>query len=376
MTFRAGSKSQRLGFAVYTVLLLLFFCGSISNAAEVRLKDIAHFEGFRPNQLIGYGVIVGLDGTGDGTRGGFTRQILSNMMYKLGVTIPASAIQVKNTATVMVTAELPPFAKAGTRIDAVVSSLADAKSLQGGTLLMTPLRAASREIYAVAQGPVSIGGFGAAGGGATVQQNHLTVGVAVNGALIERDLPLNLPGRVLKLHLYHPDFTTAHRTAESINKHFQTDMSTAVDPSEIRISVPEEFHENIVEFIYQVENVKVEPDTRAVVVMNERTGTVVMGENVRVSTVAVAHGNLNIVIRETPEVSQPEPFSEGTTVVVPRTDIYVTEDNNKLLLVPEGVTIGDVVRALNAIGVTPRDLISVIVALKEAGALQADLKFL
>ncbi|MBI4776581.1 MAG: flagellar basal body P-ring protein FlgI [Deltaproteobacteria bacterium] len=347
-------------------------------SANVRIKDIANFEGFRANQLIGYGIVVGLNGTGDGTRAEFTKQILSNMLYKLGVTISPSAIRVKNTATVMVTAELPPFAKAGTRLDVLVSSLGDAKSLQGGTLLLTPLRAPNREIYAVGQGPVSVGGFGAGGAGASVQQNHLTVGTVINGGLVEKDLPLSIAhARKVRLNLYKADFTTAYRMAERINEHFGSAVAKPIDASAVSVDVPERDQADVVEFLYQVENVNVRPDAKAVVILNERTGTVVMGENVRVSTVAVAHGNLNIVIRETPEVSQPEPFSErGRTVVVPRTDVYVNEEENKLLLLPEGVTIGEVVRALNAIGVSPRDLISVLMAIKEAGALQADLRLL
>jgi len=347
-------------------------------SSNVRIKDIANFEGFRANQLIGYGIVVGLNGTGDGTRAEFTKQILSNMLFKLGVTISPSAIQVKNTATVMATAELPPFAKAGTRLDVLVSSLGDAKSLQGGTLLLTPLRAPNREIYAVGQGAVSVGGFGAAGAGASVQQNHLTVGSVINGGLVEKDLPLSIArARKVRLDLYKADFTTAYRMAERINDHFGSILAKPIDASAVSVEVPEKDQADVVEFLYRVENVTVKPDAKAVVVLNERTGTVVIGENVRVSTVAVAHGNLNIVIRESPEVSQPAPFSErGRTVVVPRTDIYVSEEENKLMLLPEGITIGEVVRALNAIGVSPRDLISVIMALKEAGALQADLRLL
>jgi len=374
-----GNRFRRLrGILGAGLMCTALFWSSPPAGATVRVKDIASFEGFRPNQLIGYGIVVGLDGTGDGTRAEFTKQILSNMMFKLGVTIAPDAIRVKNTATVMVTAELPAFAKSGTRMDALVSSMGDAKSLQGGTLLMTPLRAANREIYAVAQGSLSIGGFEAAGRAAAVQKNHLTVGMVVNGALIEKDLPVSISNsRRVILNLYKPDFTTAHRLSEKINEHFEGMPAKPMDPSSVRVEVPEPFRERMVAFISQLENLRIKPDTKAVIVMNERTGTVVMGENVRVSTVAVAHGNLNIVIRETAEVSQPGPFARrGETVVIPGTDIYVEEDQNHMLLLPSGVTIGDVVRALNAIGVSPRDLISVIVALKEAGALQADLRLL
>ena len=209
-------------------------------SANVRIKDVANFEGFRANQLIGYGIVVGLNGTGDGTRAEFTKQILSNMLHKLGITISPSAIRVKNTATVMATGELPPFAKAGTRLDVLVSSLGDAKSLQGGTLLMTPLRAANREIYAVVQGAVSVGGFGAGGGGGGVQQNHLTVGTVVNGALIEKDLPVSIAhARRVKLNLFKPDFTTAYRMAEKINEHFGSVLAKPIDASSVNVDVPE-----------------------------------------------------------------------------------------------------------------------------------------
>jgi len=372
-----GYDSVKKGLLFWCVLLICVFCTSEAVSAA-RIKDIANINGFRPNQLIGYGIVVGLNGTGDGTRVEFTKQILSNMMQKLGVTTDPEEIKVKNTATVMVTAELPPFAKAGMRIDTLVSSLGDAKSLQGGTLVITPLRAANRQIYAVAQGPVSIGGFAVSGQAGSVQQNHPTVGTVINGALIEKNVPISFRNKsTLLVNLHRPDFTTSFRVAEKINSHFNQDVAKALDPSSVSVNVPEQDREELVRLVYQIENLTVTADTRAVVVLNERTGTVVMGQNVRISTVAVAHGNLNIEIKETPQVSQPQPFAErGETKVVPRTQIYVSEEQNKLLLMPEGVTIAEVVRALNSIGVSPRDLIAVFQAIQAAGALQAELKII
>jgi flagellar P-ring protein precursor FlgI len=244
--------------------------------------------------------------------------------------------------------------------------------------LVTPLRAANGQVYAVTQGALSIGGFSAAGAGASVQQNHPTVGMVASGATIERDLPIEFNGKnSLLVNLHQPDFTTSFRVAEKINSYFGIQLAKAMDPSSVNIAVPQNCRNELVNLVYQIENLEVTPDAKACVVLNERTGTVVMGQNVRISTVAVAHGNLNIEIKETPQVSQPQPFSEkGETVVVPRSEVYVSEEKNKLLLLPEGVTIGEVVRALNAIGVTPRDLIAVLQAIQAAGALQAELKII
>jgi len=368
---------------IAVILLLIVVAGpwpfgETSPAWGARIKDIANIEGFRPNQLVGYGIVVGLNGTGDGTQVEFTKQILSNMMDRLGVTVNPDDIKVKNTATVMVTAELPPFAKAGNQIDVLVSSLGDAKSLQGGTLMLTPLRAPNREVYALAQGPVSIGGFAVSGEAGSVQQNHPTAGLVPSGAIVEKDLPVTIQrNNRLVINLAQPDFTTAYRVAEEINGFLGEPLAEAVDPSRINVGVPQQHRDHIVRLVYQLENLNVTVDSKAIVVVNERTGTVVVGSNVRISTVAVAHGNLNIEISETPEASQPAPFSEtGQTVVVPRTQIYVNEEDNRLLLMPEGVTIGEVVRALNSIGVTPRDLIAVLQAIQAAGALQAELKII
>jgi len=360
------------------VAMLICLSWLAESAFAARIKDIASVSGYRANQLVGFGIVVGLNGTGDGTRVDITKQILSNMMRNFGVSVDAEDIKVKNTATVMATAELPPFAKAGTRIDVLVSSLGDAKSLQGGTLLVTPLHAANGEIYAVTQGALSIGGFAAQGAAASVQQNHPTVAMVASGATIEKNLPIKFQNKdSLLVNLQRPDFTTAFRMAETINSYFGTQLAQPLDPSSVNVVVPESYRNELVHLVYQIENLDVTPDVKACVVLNERTGTVVMGQNVRISTVAVAHGNLNIEIRETPQVSQPQPFSErGETVVVPRSEIYINEEQNKLLLLNEGVTIGEVVRALNAIGVSPRDLIAVLQAIQAAGALQAEIKII
>ena len=378
-TLSEAKKSKRDHFILLAVSVALFGVLALAQVAHsARIKDIANIEGFRTNQLVGYGIVVGLNGSGDGTQVEFTKQILANMMDRLGVTVNPDDVKVKNTATVMITAELPAFAKAGTRIDALVSSMGDAKSLQGGTLLMTPLRAPNREVYAVAQGAVSIGGFAVSGDAGSVQQNHPTAGIVPNGAIVEQDLPVSFNyRRKLVLNLYYPDFTTSFRMAEKINGYFGKQVAKALDPTRVSMNVPEGLRDDPVRLVYEIENLQVAIDAKAIVVLNERTGTVVMGQNVRISTVAVSHGNLNIEIKETPQVSQPAPFARrGETVVVPRTNIYVSEEKNKLLLMPEGVTIGEVVRALNSIGASPRDLIAVLEAIRASGALQAELKII
>jgi flagellar P-ring protein precursor FlgI len=321
---------------------------------------------------------VGLDGTGDDDKTEFTYQSLASMLEKMGIVVDPEEVDIDNVAAAMVTADLPPFAKVGSRIDVVVSAIGNSESLQGGTLIMTPLKAADGNVYAVAQGPISIGGFsfaGAAGGG--VQKNHPTVGQIPGGALIEKEVPVDLSLKEnLHISLYKPDFTTSLRMAEAIKKHMPQTMALAVDAGTVRVTVPPDFSDDVVQFIANIEKIDVRPDSVARVVLNERTGTVVMGEKVRISTVAVSHGNLSIIVKEQPTVSQPLPFSEGETVVVPRTEIEVQEQEANLMLLPEGPSIGDVIRALNAIGVSPRDLIAIIQAIKAAGALHAELEII
>ncbi|RMF90854.1 MAG: flagellar basal body P-ring protein FlgI [Nitrospinota bacterium] len=358
------------------ILLLLVSMGTLALAA--RVKDITTIAGVRENQLIGYGLVVGLDGTGDRGGTGFTTQTIASMLRGLGITVDPAVIKVRNVAAVMVTAHLPPFARPGSRIDVVVSSIGDAKSLQGGTLLLTPLRAPDGKIYAMAQGPISIGGFafsGNAGGG--VQRNHPTVGHIAGGAIVERAVPVQFAGRdSLTLLLNEPDFTTSFRLVETINRQFGAAVAQAVDSGTVTVRIPEPYRQNVVEFVSTIENMELTPDTVARVVLDERTGTVVIGENVRISTVAIAHGNLSIEIRETQQVSQPPPLSSGQTVVTPETQIQVQEEKANLLVLPQAVTIRDLVKALNAIGVTPRDLIAIFQAIKAAGALHARLEIM
>ncbi|NDY42265.1 flagellar basal body P-ring protein FlgI [Dissulfurirhabdus thermomarina] len=357
--------------AVLAALCLL----AAGPASAARLKDVADLQGARANQLVGYGLVVGLSGSGDGTQAEFTIQSIVNMMERMGINVDPNAVKVKNVAGVMVTAQLPPFAKVGQKIDVLVSSMGDAKSLQGGTLLLTPLKGVDGQVYALAQGAVSLGGFGAGGAGAGVQKNHLTAGRIPNGATVERQVPLALDGKgELRLTLHRPDFTTAHRAAGAVNRALGAPLARALDAETLAVAVPPAYRDDVVGFLARVETVEVAVDNRARVVLDERTGTVVMGSQVRLSTVAVAHGNLSIQIRETPRVSQPPPFSRGQTVVTPETQVGVKEEAGGLVVLDTGATIGELVRALNAVGVTPRDLIAILHSVKAAGALQADLE--
>ena len=363
------------GVITFLVLALVVLTGTGVDAEAARVKDIAGFEGARPNQLIGYGLIVGLNGSGDDDKTEFTYQSLSSMLQRMGIVVDKEDVDLDNVAGVMVTATLPPFAKVGTRIDVLVSSMGNAEDLQGGTLLLAPLSAPDGNVYAVAQGPISIGGFsagGAAGGG--VQKNHPTVGYIPGGAIIERGLPRNLmEGQTISLNLNNPDFTTCLRLTEVINRGLGEETAHPLDAGTVKIKVPLESQENLVEFISRVENLEIAPDSVAKIVLNERTGTVIMGEKVRISTVAVSHGNLSIIIKESARVSQPLPFSEGETVVTPETSVAVMEESRRLVVVPEGVNIREVVNGLNSIGVSPRDLISILQAIRVSGALQAEL---
>jgi flagellar P-ring protein precursor FlgI len=362
------------------IIFIIAFILAVPYASHAtRIKDIASIDGVRDNQLVGYGLVVGLNGSGDSDQTKFPVQTLSNLLERSGVTIRRTDITVKNLAAVMVTATLPPFAKQGTKLDVLVSSMGDAKSLAGGTLVMTPLKGGDGQVYAVAQGAVSTSAFSYGGQAASAQKNHPTAGRVPEGALVERELPTVLSDRGrLRLNLHNPDFTTASRLAAAINAKFNSAIAVCNDPGSVSLSVPERYHGNTVEFAAAMEGLEVQPDTAAKVVLNERTGTIVMGNAVRISTVAVAHGNLTLTIKETPMVSQPAPFSKvGETVVVPRTDIKVNEQKGAgLSVLKEGANIGDVVRALNAIGVTPRDLMGIMQAIKAAGALQGELAIL
>jgi flagellar P-ring protein precursor FlgI len=346
-----------------------------ASAHAVRIKELASFEGVRENQLVGYGLVVGLNGTGDSDQARLQLLSVATMLERMGTSINASQIKLKNVAAVMVTATLPPFAKQGNPLDVTVSSMGDAKSIAGGTLVMTPLKGADNQVYAVAQGAVLTNSFAFGGQAASAQKNHPTAGRIPSGALVERELPNTLTGKSqLHLNLARADFTTASRIASAINGKFGAGVATTGDPGAVAIQIPGTYASRVIDFVATVETLDVLPDTIAKVVLNERTGTIVMGERVRISTVAVSHGNLSLVIKETPQVSQPTPLSSGgETKVVPRTQLKVEEESRRLMLLPEGATIGDVVRALNTLGVTPRDLIGILQAIKAAGALQAEL---
>lgn len=352
----------------------------IPDARAVRIKDIADIKGVRENQLVGYGLVVGLEGTGDSDDSLFTIQSLASLLEKMGVTVQPEDIEdVENVAAVMVTTNLPPFASLGSRIDVLVSSIGDAENLQGGTLLFTPLKGADGKVYAIAQGPVSTGGFAVSGNsGDQVQKNFPTVGRVVGGALVEKEIHSDFNEKdSLTLALHKPDFTTASRVAQAINRAFYSQLAQTNNAGSIRVSIPENYLGNTVQFVTMIESLGVTPDMVSKVVVNERTGTVVMGENVRIATVGIAHGNLSIQINESQDVSQPLPFSRGgRTVVTPESEIVVEEGKNPIFLVESGVSIGEVVKALNALGVSPRDLIAIFQALKAAGALQAELEII
>ena len=360
-------------------LLLLITFGLIDTAYGVRIKDIADIKGVRQNQLVGYGLVVGLNGTGDSDNTIFMTQSFASMLERMGVTVQPDEVEVENVAAVMVTANLPAFAHSGSRIDVLVSSIGDATNLQGGTLLFTPLKGADGQVYAVAQGPVSTGGFDVGStSGTEVQKNHPTAGLVVNGAIIEKEIATNFNNRQsLTLNLHRADFTTASRVAQAINIAFYDQIARTHDAGTIEVTVPEKYRGDTVALVTKIERLGVTPDIVSKVIINERTGTVIMGENVRISTIAIAHGNLSIEIKEDQNVSQPLPFSRsGRTVVTPESQVLVQEGNNPIFLVESGVSIGEVVKALNALGVTPRDLISIFQALKTAGALQAELEIM
>ncbi len=348
--------------------------------ATSRIKDIATFEGVRDNLLIGYGLVVGLNGSGDSLRNApFTRQSLEAMLERLGVNVRDANLDTDNVAAVMVSANLPPFSRHGRRIDVSVSALGDADSLLGGTLLVTPLMGADGEVYAVAQGPVAVGGFSASGQGQSVTKGVPTSGRIPNGAVIEREVGFEMENMErLNISLRNPDLTTARRLAMAINGFLGAPASRVLDPATISLAVPESFRGDLVGLLTDIEQLQVEPDQRARVLVNETTGIIVIGENVRVSTVGIAHGNLTIRVTETPQVSQPSPFSiGGETVTVPRTEIEVDESaERKLVVMSRGVSLQQLVDGLNSMGVGPRDMISILQAIKAAGALQADIELM
>jgi len=364
--------------AIAAFLIALILLAANVAAASSRVKDIADFEGVRDNQLVGYGLVVGLQGTGDDIdKSVFTRESLIGMLERLGVNARDVDLETDNVAAVMVTASLPPFARQGTHIDVEISALGDAKSLLGGTLLVTPMLGADSEVYAVAQGPVAIGGFTASGAAETVSKGVPTSGRIANGAIVEREVGFELGSlQNVKIALRNPDLTTAGRIAQAINAHVGSAAAQALDPGTVELQVPEGYSGNVVGLLTEIEQLAIEPDDIARVIIDEQSGIIVMGDAVRISTVAIAQGNLTIRITETPQVSQPQPFSStGTTAVVPRTSITIDEQaNNKLAVLPSGVSLQELVNGLNALGIGPRDMISILRAIKAAGALQADIQ--
>jgi flagellar P-ring protein precursor FlgI len=400
--------ARRLGLAVLTAAALSLGLAAPASALS-RIKDIADFEGVRDNMLVGYGLVVGLNGTGDSlNRSIFTRESLIGMLERLGVNARDSNLRTANVAAVMVTATLPPFARQGARIDVAVSALGDAKSLLGGMLLVTPMLGADGEVYAVAQGSVASGGFVARGQGASVTKGVPTAGRVSAGAIVEREVGFDLAKlRTVNLMLRNPDFTTARRVAEVVNAYLKSPAARPLDPSTVLVAIPASFSGDLVAMLTDIEQLRVEPDQVARVVIDEANGVIVMGENVRISTVAVAQGNLTVKITETPEVSQPNPFAprgraaavdpatgkpavpsgEGgaqfapgggaQTVVVPRTSIQVDEQSDRhIAVLPAGVSLQELVNSLNALGVGPRDMISILQAIKTAGALQAEIELM
>ena len=360
-------------------LVLALAAGATSpvRGADTRLKDIVTLEGTSPAPLMGYGLVIGLNKTGDKRQTIFSTQSLANMLARLGVVVPADQMKVENIAAVLVTAELSPFQRTGARLDVLASSIGDARSLQGGTLVPTPLRGPNGEVVALAQGPLSIGGFGGGGGGASVQVNHLTVGRIPGGAIVQT-APAAAATSVERLTfaLREPDFVTATRVATAINTLLGGTPAKAVDPGSVVLDVPEPLRASVPALMAQLETLPIQTDVVARVVINERTGTVVVGGNVQLGTAAVAHGNLSVRITTRYEVSQPNPLAAGDTVVVPNQQVEVREGTAKLVTMAEGTTLDAVASALNALGASPRDIIAIMQALKAAGALRAEIVIL
>lgn len=376
---------KRLKQALAGVLAGLMACAAFAAAlptaseaasAITRIKDISKVQGVRSNQLQGYGIVVGLNGSGDSNSSIETVQSIANMLRRYGISVAQGSLKAKNVAAVMVTATLPPFVREGDTIDVTVSSMSDAKSIQGGTLLQTPLLAADGKVYAAAQGAVSTGGFMAGTGGTSVQKNFPTVGTTPNGAIVERTVEDGVPGDgTLSLSLAQPDFTTAARIASAINAQYGS-IAKATNPGRVDISVPAFYKDNVVNFVSSIEELPVMPDHAAKVVVNERTGTIVMGGDVSVDEVAITQGGLTIHVEKNRNTSQPAPFSYGSTVTAKNTKVNAKEDKANTIVLPATANVSDIVGALNAVGATPRDTISILQALKASGALHADLQII
>jgi flagellar P-ring protein precursor FlgI len=354
--------------------LAILFALPAPSSAQVRVKDVATLDGYRPTPLLGYGLVVGLNKTGDKRQTIFTAQTLANMLERLGVGVDGGEIKIENTAAVLVTAELPAFARPGARLDVTASSVGDARSLQGGVLLVTALRGPDGSTYALAQGPLSLGGFGGGKSGNSVQVNHLTVGRVPGGGLVESGVRSAMkPADEILLSLKDADFITAHRLADVISGELGDSAAKAIDPATVSVRVPAVYKDSLPDLLARIEPLRFEIDAPARVVINERTGTVVIGSDVRIGRAAVAHGNLSVRISTHYDVSQPNPMALGQTAVVPQEKVDVSEGAAQLVALDEGVTLDAVVRALNALGATPRDIIAIMQALKTSGALRADL---
>ncbi len=378
-------KFKKMHLSIIIIILIFIFISNIASMAAsyndpvVNIGDITRIRGIRENQLSGFGLIIGLAGTGDSNRYQPTIQSHANMLSNMGIEVTSDQVSSRNVAAVMVTASLPAFAHIGDTIDVTISSLGDADNLQGGVLFMTPLRAANGDIYAVAQGAASIGGFNMQSGGNQVRQNHPTVAMIPNGAIVERELYFKLNNDELDLLLDQSNFETARNVALAINRYFDVlhadyKIAEAVDPSQIKVTVPSRYKDDVVDFVSKINNLDVRPAIEAKIVINERTGTIVMGHNVRISSVSVAHGNLTVSIDNQKNVSQPPSFSDGETVVTEDTEVYVSEEDAHFMVMPTTGTIQDLVKALNSIGATPRDIIAILQMIKAQGALHADLE--
>jgi len=368
MVQHINKKSMVMALFLAAMILTPFTAGA------VRIKDIATFSGVRDNQLVGYGLVVGLNGTGDKKDSTFTMRSMVNMLENMGVSVNQKQLKPKNVASVMVTVKMPVSSKPGAKLDVTVSSLGDATSLLGGVLLQTPLKGIDGKVYALAQGALVIGGFSVQGAAATAQKNITTVGLIPGGAIVERAVPFKFNNQdTLTLAMHAADFSTTNQVAERINMALGGSFARAMDVSTVELQVPTDFKGNLVPLMASLENIEIMPDSAARVVVDEKTGTVILGRDVRISRVAVAHGSLQVVVAEGADVSQPAPFSGGSTVAVPRTDINSSEEQRSLNIV-EGATLQELVDGLNSLGATPRDLISILRSLRAAGALHAALE--
>ncbi|MEP1962787.1 flagellar basal body P-ring protein FlgI [Tateyamaria sp.] len=360
---------------VLLAVILTYFCVQFAAAGPVRIKDLVEFDGVRGNDLVGYGLVVGLDGTGDGLRNApFTEDIMTNILERLGVNVTGEQFRPKNVAAVFVTATLPPFSRNGSQIDVTISAIGDAKSLLGGTLIMTPMNAADGQIYAVAQGTVIAGGTVAEGDGARVTQGVPTAGVIPSGARVEREVDFDLSSLTdMRLALRDADFTTAGRIEQAINSDFGRRVATMQDSGTVSLNIPQTRMRSVAHALGRIENISIEPERKARVVVDQRSGTIVMGDDVRISRVAVSQGNLTLRIQEQPLAIQPNPFSEGDTVVVPRTTVDIQEEEGTgLAEIPDGTSLSEVIAGLNALGVAPHDMIDILKSIKAAGALHAE----